>query len=335
LFLAIYAATGTAQAQFNYNPGVGQFGDLLVCFRPAAGSYDLVVDAGPVTAFTSLTTGQKITINPTYYNGSQLSYVGTNNISWSAFACQRLPGAHPTNNIWVTRARTSLNTQSAPWPCKNAGSTGTAASIIDSIGGDAANISGIGGNGNTASPGSGSSYVIEPEGNAANSSFYSYLTLMTSAGNLGGNFWGDSGGISLEQSTPANFTTAGQSVRADFYQLLSTNAIANPTNNQVGTYLGYFELATNGVLTYTAGPSTVVVPTPRIVSIVRSGTTNTISFTTVSGGTYTLQGTNSLALPTAITNWPPIGSSIPGNGLTNSLVEVTTNSPRFYIISAQ
>jgi len=336
LCLAILTSAGTARAQFSYNAGVGQYGDLLVCFRPASGTYDLVVDAGPVTAFINLPIGQKITVNPTYYNGAQLAYVGTNNIFFSALACQRLPGAHATNNLWVTRARSSLNTQSTPWPCRNAATAGTAASQIDSIGSDAANIT-LGGDPFGSSPASGSSYVVEPEGGSTGSGSYfdSYNYLMTTAGNLGGTFWGDSGGISLEQGTPANFTTAGQPVRADFYQLLSTNAIANPTNNQAGTYLGYFELATNGVLTYTAGPSPSTVIAPRIVSIVRTGTTNTIAFTTGSSGTYTLRGTNSLASGTGVTNWPPIGSSLAGNGLTNSLKEVTTDSPRFYTITAQ
>ena len=195
LCLAILTVAGTARAQFSYNSGVGQYGDLLVCFRPALGSYDLVVDAGPVTAFTSLATGQKITINPTYYNGSQLAYVGTNNIRWSAVACQRLPGTHGTNNIWVTRPRTSLNTQSTTWPCKNASTAGFAASQIDSIGNDAFNIS-LGGDPFGNSPGNGNSYVIEPEGGSSGSgsSFNAYNYLVTVNGNLGGNFWGDAGG---------------------------------------------------------------------------------------------------------------------------------------------
>jgi hypothetical protein len=327
LSLLFCMGTGTAQAQFTYNSGQGQYGDLLVCFRPASGTYDLVVDAGPLTAFTGLTTGQRITINPTYYNGSQLALVGTNNIYWCAIACQRVA----TKNIWVTRPRTSLNTQSVPWPCNSTSAEGTVASTIDAIGLDASHISNFSGDPFGTSPGSGSSYVIEPEGGSsgASSSFNSYSFLMTSAGNLNGNFWGDSDGISVEQRTPANFTTAGQPVRADFYQLLSVS------NGLPATYLGYFELATNGVLTYTAGPSPVILTPPNITSVVRSGTASTVSFTTVLGGTYTLRGTNSAGLSAAKTNWPAIGSSLAGNGLTNSLVDVTTDSSRFYIITAQ
>ena len=323
LLSVICAAAGTAQA-FNYNQGsTGSPSDLLICFRPASGSYDLVVDAGPVTTFTNLGIGQKIVINPTYYGGSQLAYVGTNNIYWSAMARQGgLPG-----NIWVTRPRTSLNTQSTPWPCKSYSTQNTAGSAIDSIGNDANDVAG-GGDPNGTSPATGSSYVVEPEG-AGYPSFDSYSALIGANGNLTGNFWGDSISKSLEQNTPGNFTTAGQPVRADFYQLLSVS------NGLPATYLGFFELATNGVLTYTAGPSPTILTAPRIVSYVHTGATNTVSFTTVSGGTYTLRGTNSAGLGAAKTNWPAIGSSLTGNGLTNSLTEVITNSSRIYVITAQ
>ena len=329
LLLALCAATGTAQAQFAYNDGgYGSPGDLLVCFRPASGSYDLVVDCGSITVFTNLAVGQKIAIT-SYYSPSQLKYPGTNSIYWSALA--RYANG-PVGDIWVTRPRTSLNTQSTPWPCKGYSTQNGAGSQIDSIGDDASNIAG-GSDPFGTSPTNGSSFVVEPEGGSSSGSSYnSYSYQMANKdgyGDLDGNFWGDSGGVSLEQSTPANFTTAGQSVRADFYQLLSVS------NGLPATYLGYFELATNGVLTYTAGPSPTTLTAPRIVSLVHTGTTNTVYFTTVSGGTYTLRGTNSAGLTAAKTNWPAIGSSLAGNGLTNSLVEVTTNTSRLYIITAQ
>ncbi len=47
---------------------------------------------------------------------------------------------------------------------------------------------------------------------------------------------------------PSNFTTAGAVVRSDFYQI--------PPSDSGGAvkYLGYFELSTNGVMTYVAYP---------------------------------------------------------------------------------
>jgi hypothetical protein len=322
LVVTFFAGVGVAQAQFSYNDGIGQNGDLLVCFRPASGSYDLVVDCGSVSAFTNLPVGQKIAIT-NYYKPSFLSYTGTNNVYWAAMASDRPPG-----NVWLTRPRSSLNTQSTPWPCKSSSQQSNAGSQIDTIGDNASNIAG-GGDPNGTSPTNGNTFVVEPEGAGSSSFYYSYSVSMGANGNLAGNFWGDSGGVSLEQSTPANFITAAQPERADFYQLLSVS------NALPATYLGYFELSTNGVLTYTAGPSPTTVTAPLITAFVHNGTTNTVFFTTVSGGTYTLRGTNSAGLTTAKTNWPAIGSSIPGNGLTNSLVEVITNVSRLYIITAQ
>ena len=81
-------AIGAKAQQFSYNSGLGALGDVLVCFRPtSSGSYDLVVDAGSISTFTALTRGQSITIDPSFYAGTLLSYTGTNSISWSAFAC--------------------------------------------------------------------------------------------------------------------------------------------------------------------------------------------------------------------------------------------------------
>ena len=85
-------------------------------------------------------------------------------------------------------------------------------------------------------------------------------------------------------------------VRSDFYQLTPTSGYA------LGTWLGYFELSTNGAMTYVAYPST----TPVITSITRSGTTTTINYTTGLYGTYTLRGTNSLTSGTAMSTGRPL-----------------------------
>ena len=185
LALTLCAGAGVARAQFAYNDGIGQNGDLLVCFRPASGSYDLVVDCGSVSVFTNLVVGQKIAIT-NYYSPSQLKYTGTNNHLLVRIGERSgLPG-----NIWVTRPRTSLNTQSTPWPCKNSSQQGNAASQIDSIGDDASNIA-SGGDPNGTSPANGNSYVVEPEGGSSEWRFFnSYSFQIGANGNLGGAFLG-------------------------------------------------------------------------------------------------------------------------------------------------
>jgi hypothetical protein len=318
LVLAFFAVVDFAEAQFNYNSG-----DVLVCFRNTASPRnDMIVDAGSVSTFTNLTIGQKITIS---YTGAQLANVGTNNIAWCA--CAANYNFPTSDNTWITRPRTSLNSQTTPWTTGTPGFMSPVAGDIDgnpSLGADATYISGA--ILDTAT------VIVETESghttaNEASGDCYSFWIGAANSSGIG-NFNGDFQGV-VEQTTPAGFTTGGQPVRADFYQLLSKSGTVNGTP---GTYLGYFEFSTNGVMTYTAGPSPLVVPPPTITAISSFETTNTITFTTVNGGTYNLIGTN--ILTAARTNWPVLGSSILGDGNPKSLTDVTTNSQRFYSISA-
>ncbi len=180
LMTSVLSAIGAQAQGFSYNTGSGANGDLLVCFRPNSGSYDLVVDAGSVSTFTNLAKGQSITIDPAYYTGTLLAYEGTNNIHWSAFACERLSGFPSTNNIWITRPRTSQYVQSTPWPCEPSGVQANAASQIDAIGRDGYNIAYQGTTPFGTSPTSTSTAVVEPEGgnNGAGAYFNSYSFMM-------------------------------------------------------------------------------------------------------------------------------------------------------------
>jgi hypothetical protein len=326
LTMTLLAAAAAAQAQFSYNAGIGQTGDVLVCFRPNSGSYDLVVDVGPLSAFTGLANGQSITLNPSYYTGTFLSYAGTNNISWSVLAAER-QGSQA--NIWVTRPRTNNATQSTPWPLENRGIESTAASQIDTIGNDAANIASPITTPFGVSPASDTTAVVEPEGGSLNagSSFDSYSYLMTTVGNLGGNFWGDQQGISVEQSTATNFTSGTLSSRADFYQLDSST-----NSGQAGTYLGYFDLSPSGVLTFTAGVSSIAAPT--ITSIVNIGTSNIVTFTTVAGGNYSLLATNLGGLSTPRSTWPVVAGPVTGTGSPASITNSAAGGSQVYVISA-
>jgi len=310
VFLSVVTTGGLLQAQtFNYN-----LDDLLVCFRNTASPVnDLVVDAGPVSTFTNLTVGQKITI--TQFTGSQLAQVGTKNVAWYAFACDN--NSPFDENLWVTRPRSDYNTQTAAWTAGNIFAQGTAAGKIDSVGNDALTI----GSGLPAGANNTTTALVETESGHKTADNGCYAFYIGSLGNFNGSFQGN-----IEQATASSFTTSGQNVRADFYQLLSTN------NAVPGRFLGYFEFFTNGVLVYTAGPSPVALTAAVITGVTRHGTTNTIQFTTGASGTYSLRGTN--VLTTSRTNWPVI-SSAAGTGSTVSLTDVTTNNPKFYLISVQ
>jgi len=314
LLSAFVVMAGSAQAQFTYNSG-----DVLVCFRNVASpKYDLIVDAGPVSTFTNLAIGAKVTIS---YTPTQLAKVGTNNVGWSV--CAARYNYPVSDDTWLTKPRTSLNTPTSPFNTGTPSHMSPIANDIDSggLGYDATYISDTVINTATvvAETEAGHQSLSDITGNC----YYYWVGLPTSSAPA--NFGGDAPGV-VEQTTPANFSTSGQPVRADFYQLLSRSGTAN---NTPGKYLGYFEFSTNGVMTYTAGP-----PCPVIKAVTRNQTTNTISFTTVSGWTYSLFATNNLRAPGS--TWPavPGSSSFFNTGTPQSLKDVTANGSRFYLIKA-
>ena len=89
-----------------------------------------------------------------------------------------------------------------------------------------------------------------------------------------------------------------------------------------GKWLGYFELSTNGAMTYVAYPSTP----PVIKSISRSGNTTTITYTTGLYGTYTLRGTNNLTSGAAMATWPAIATLASGDTATHTVMDTTTDN---------
>ena len=285
-------------------------GDVLVCFR--LGGNDMVVDAGQISTFTSAAPNQRIPI--TQYTGTQLAKVGTNGVSWSAFTW--LSG----NTLFVTKPRTSLNSQTTPWPCASSPvQSGTVARMVTIPPGalDELNL--------LVYPVSTPTAVVEEDNSDGNQNYtdgVSYDDALTGAygGDFNGTFAGDP-----ENTTLANFTTSGSVVRSDFYQMTPTSGHAS------GTWLGYFEFSTNGAMTYVAYPSTP----PVIASINRSGTTTTINYTAGLYGTYTLRGTNSLTSGTPMANWPAITTLTSGDTATHTITDTTTDSTRFYTITAQ
>jgi hypothetical protein len=300
-------------------------GDVLLCFRKSGGANGLVVDAGPISTFTNATLNQRIPI--TQYTGGQLAAAlsATNGVSWSAFTWFD-DSVNPNWTVCMTRARTVLNTQTAPWLAASAGSQQY---LITT---ELATIP-LGANDNFSvvlyNTNSTSTAVIEPDSSTGNTSGnypdgQSYHSALDPTGFGDNNFGGFPG--NPENTTTNNFTTAGKVARSDFYWI-------PPTGSGAVKYLGYFELNTNGVMTYVAYPASA--PTaPVISSFGRTNNLSYVSFTTGSGGTYTLRGTNDAGLSTPRINWPAI-SSVSGNGSINTLQDTTAVPDKFYIITAQ
>jgi len=308
LSLTLFAA-GAAHAGFQYNPR-----DLVLGFRQDGGSAELVINAGAVSNFYSLPNGASITISSLTATLLTNAFADLNSLHFSASADVRTTGdvSYPFETLWALRPREDLNTQTSPWVCHSEYSQASTAAKVDGIANGAVSYGGQVPNGplNTATG------IILPAGGLS-----SYSTFMGAAGNYKSTFQGNA-----EVTTAADFTDAAQAVRGDLYQLLPGSGS--------GAYLGYFELNTNGVLKFTAGAAVVVIPRPTITGIVHQGTTNTVSFTTVVGGQYSLRFTNSTGLKAPMSTWPVSGSPVAGDGSGKSRSDVTSDAFRIYGISA-
>lgn len=304
------AAATTAQAGFQYAAR-----DLVLGFRQQGGTYELVVDAGPISRFTSLASGSTITIANVTSAQLNLAFTDLNGLSWSAAADVRIPGdaTYPWNTMWVTRMRQDNNVQSAPWNRQGQFTQGNTAAMIDGIANGAVNL----GNINPTGPDNTTTGIVEPDPLSPNGD-YSYGAFIGDAGNYG-TFQGD-----VETITPLDFTTAGLPVRADLYEL--------KPGTGTGTYLGYFEFSPAGVMTFRAGASGIILPRPSILATTRTGTSTMVTFATVAGGQYSLRYTNSAGLASPVGTWAVAGS-VSGDGSNKSLSDTSTAPDRFYAVS--
>lgn len=281
-------------------------GDVLVCFRE--GGNDMVVDAGPISTFTGATHNQRIPI--TQYTGTQLAQVGTNSVSWSAFAWLG------NNTLFMTRPRASLSLQSTPWNSAGSSQSGVVGQMQSIPPGalDELNLA--------VYPQSTPAAVVEEDNSDSNPNYtdgQSYHVALT--GSYGSDWDGKFQG-NPELTTPANFVTKAAVVRSDFYQLSSSSSAQ-------GTWLGYFELNTNGAMTYVAYPTTP----PLLNAFSRSGSTATITYKSGLYGTYNLLATNNIAAP--LSTWPVVSVLSSGDTLSHIVQDTDTTSNKFYIIQGQ
>lgn len=285
-------------------------GDVLICFRNSGSGKDMVVNAGSYTTLTGLSVNQRYTISA--YTGDQLGQINTNSTSWSVFTWLA------DNTLFITKPRVALDTQTSPWLNKSGLNQGqTDSRMNDMVRGATNNL--------YVNAYSSASVKIEEDNSVSNPNYpvgSSYRDAIFGSGSQA-NFATTFQGVP-ENTTPSDFTDAGAVQRSDFYRL-------DPTGVGNATYLGYFELNTNGVLTYVAYPSA----TPVVKSFSRSGNNTTIIYTTGLYGTYTLCATNSAGLAAPRSTWPAVTTLVSGNNSQHSITDTTTDTNRFYIIKAQ
>jgi hypothetical protein len=306
--IAVFASFAAAQLMAGTIASYAS-GDVLVCFRK--GSVDMVVDAGSITSLSNAAPNQRIPI--TQYTGTQLADVGTNGVSWSAFTWLS------DNTLFVTRPRTSVNQQTAPWT--ESGSQSGSVQRMETIPPGALDELNL-----LVYPESTASAVVEEDDSDDNANYTdgaSYHSAL--AGAYGSDFDGKFEG-NPENTTANNFTTKATVVRSDFYQLTPVGGPSSPS----GKWMGYFELNTNGAMTYVAYPSTSAV----FSTVTHTNSQTTIYYTAGLYGTYTLRATNVLT-GTAMSNWPAITTLASGDTATHSTAFTDTNSVRFYTITAQ
>jgi hypothetical protein len=315
--LAVLGLVEVAGAQ----PFTANNGDLLVGFRTTGGSYEVVANIGNITNFEALAPGVTITNNN--FSPSQLSdaFSSYNNLAWSVSSA--FPGVarwagFPSATAWYTVPRSAVNTQSSAPSRMIASLQQGLRNAIDSVGSGAETISS---NLGTSNNDNNIYFVIEASGDPNGLSAFIGDPSEATLGDFGGSL-----GFSVENTTPASFTSP---VRSDLYQSCPTGSADPITGLTTGTdyYVGYFQFNPDGTLTFTRAAL------PQM-SITRSSSTFTISFTGTSGAVYTLCHTNTAGLGQPVGKWATNSTLITGNGQTTSFTDTTSDPVRFYRLGA-
>jgi hypothetical protein len=319
---------------FNVN-----LGDLCLGFRkvsPFTENNEAVVNIGSVLTLVNMSAGASN--NVTGYSPSQLTpdtFTSLSNLTWSAFcglSSVTLSG-YPVGTLWVTKGRSTFGTQSSPPDRLDQGQLQSVDGIIDSITFGGMQISAR----YSAGPDNTTTYVKEPLN----------LPNVTQGQNLGayisgsdatkGTFednWVDKNfsPVNAEISTPIIFSSP---VQSDLYQVVPKD-FTDPNNGQTSGkayYVGYFQLNPDGTMFFIRASANVPAPT---IKLVRTGTSDTISFLSTSGVTYKLYSSTDLTTPRS--GWGQVGGTITGDGNMKSFPPNTTSAtdtPLFYRVTAQ
>lgn len=301
-------------APFLYAPG-----DLVLAIRQTGNASDYVVNIGKATNFSALPLGTTLAI--TQLSASQLhdAFPSVNGLQWSVAAANRPPLApgFPLQTLWVSAPRQEDVVQTTPWLRKGSFVQGTAASQVDALGVRAASAS----SSQVAGPNNTETGVIIPV-----SSDFALAPVIGDSGNFVGTFQGNVEGVTADDfdGDPSNIS------RADLYELIPGTS-SGGTLNKPGRHLGYFELKSDGSLTFKTGSTPP--PPPNITAIDRNGDTTTVSFTTVGTATYRLRAAGVLTTP--FSAWAVVAGPIAGTGGILSLQETNPSENGFFAVEIQ
>ncbi len=309
----------SAQAQLT-----NQSRDLMLTFRKTGfdggtvGSVVFEADLGQASIYYGATVGSSIPITA-YSSTAQLGtlFDSLNDLSWSVGGCVPNAGdsgdpSVPTRTLWVTEPRPDPNVQASPaWSRSGSFTQGLADSKINSILDNAATWAATtAADSVTNTP----TAVAIPDGNVYNAN-----GSLGGAGNYLGTFQGN-----VENTTPSDFAFAGSPSRSDLYEL-------RPGSGP-GTYLGYFELGTDGSLTFHA-LSSQQYPQPALSASTDGAGNLFVSFPSTVNGTYSLHYTNSAGLTAPVSTWATVSTNIVGDGTVKSFQQPISGPGLFYTVS--
>jgi len=278
-------------------------GHALLIFR-ASGFNDVEFDLGDVGQFLGQPDGYTTTLNA--WNLSLVTGVFGNDLSGvNVILAATTSDASANPAAWLSSGDPSAAPSDSSFPTWRA----NLYSVINALGTRPLTY---------LVPASGASaYSIDPGGTYRLAS-YDYIV---SSGGLNGGAIPQFGGyvsFKVERTIPGSF---------GFWQIVPSSASPRPA----ATYVGTFSIDATGSLSFTAGPAVVSAAPPNITAITRTGTLNTVSFTTTPGGNYYLLYTNSITggAPGA---WPVVSGPVAGNGGNLSLTHAAADAAGFYSV---
>jgi len=327
LITAATLAGTVAQAQnFTANKG-----ELLAGFRKTGGSegsFELIVNLGNITNFEALAAGASTNISTYAPSNLSAAFSSFNNLQWSVFSsfAGSTPWAgFPASTLWYSKARSAVGTQTTPSLRSAASSQQQTRQAMVSVatGGTtiSQNLGATNSNNNLR-------LVREPVGDSSGLSAFIGDASDPTLGNFSSTL-----AFSVENATPASFSSA---VRSDLYQACPNNTTDPITSLTTGSayYVGYFQLNTDGSLTFTRASAGAPPPPAPTLSIARNGNITTISFPSTNTATYTLYYTNAAGVAAPVTTWPSLGSQS-GNNSTLNFQDTTGAPDRVYRVKAQ
>jgi hypothetical protein len=242
-------------------------------------------------------------------------------VTASAFAGPTNSMGVAVDTVWATIPRSDPATANPPWTRQIRTYTAGAANAIYSIGNLAATYS----KNHVSDPLVNTSTAVGiPPGNP-----YSCESYLGPGGDVNGNYF------VVENSSLSPFTSP---IVSDFFMevpLFFPDPLQDNATNGPTSYLGYFTFSPDGSLTFTRKSNAAAPPPPApTLSILRAGTTSTISFSTTNGATYSLIYTNPSGLSAPRSAWPMLGSPVIGTGGPTNFVDTTTAADRVYSVTA-